>query len=130
MPTGERIAIFNGERCTIIGRGPDFIDALFPGGTGRPDRIARLLQEGERPPEGATYGYAMTVHKAQGSQFDFVAVVTARADQFVSRPSIYTAASRALKRLIIIGDETELIACAEKAPKRRRTLLSLIDGEE
>lgn len=125
-PDGGRYAIFNGERCTIVKRSGDYFDGLFPDGAGQPGRIVRFLHDGEKPPEGTAYGYALTVHKAQGSQFDHVVLVTARPDRFVSRASIYTSASRARLELTIIGDESELGACADCEEKMRRTLLSLI----
>ena len=124
----ETVAIFNGERCTVVERRADTFDALFPGGRGRPERVVRFLHNGDRPPEGTAYGYAMTTHKAQGSQFDHVILVTDRPGLFVSRASVYTAASRARKQLTIVGDEQELAECADRQDKPRRTYLSLITG--
>ena len=125
---GDKVAVFNGERCTIVKRGKDFFDGLFPGGRGRPQRVVRFLHEGGKPPEGTAYGYCLTVHKGQGSQFDHVILVTARPTWFAgpNRASVYTAASRARKQLTIVGDENELADCAEREEKPRRTYLSLI----
>jgi ATP-dependent exoDNAse (exonuclease V) alpha subunit len=53
-----------------------------------------------------------------------VILVTARPDRFVSRASVYTAASRARARLTIIGSDSELAACARRGEKPRRTLLA------
>lgn len=126
-PDGKKgVDIFNGERCTVIKRRGDFFDGLFPGASARPKRVVRFLHDGEKPPEGTAYGYALTVHRAQGSQFDHVILVTARPDRFVSRASVYTATSRARKELTIVGDEEELAACARRDEKRRRTFLSTI----
>ena len=50
--------------------------------------------------------YAMTVHKSQGSQFDVVAFLLPSADSRVlTRELLYTAATRARKRLILVGTE-------------------------
>jgi ATP-dependent exoDNAse (exonuclease V) alpha subunit len=119
-----RVAIFNGERCEIIRVEGDIIDALFPGSRTTAERRARFLANGDRPPEGTAFGYAMTAHKAQGSQFKFVVLVTARPDRFVSKASIYTAASRARERLFIVGDEGEFVDSVGRLKPPRRTLLS------
>jgi exodeoxyribonuclease V alpha subunit len=48
--------------------------------------------------------YAMTVHKAQGSEFDAVAVIMPAEDiPILSREILYTAVSRARKSVIIVG---------------------------
>jgi len=119
----DHFPIFNGERCEIIRADADTIDALFPATLTVPERRARFLANGDRPPEGTAFGYAMTAHKAQGSQFQVVILITARPDRFVSWASLYTAASRARERLFIVGDEAEFVASVGREPPRRRTLL-------
>jgi exodeoxyribonuclease V alpha subunit len=48
--------------------------------------------------------YAMTVHKSQGSQFDTVAVVLPDpASPILTRELLYTAVTRARRRLILAG---------------------------
>ena len=48
--------------------------------------------------------YAMTVHKAQGSEFDSVAVIMPNQDlPILSREILYTAVSRARRAVAIIG---------------------------
>lgn len=53
------------------------------------------------------YGYVMTTHKAQGSQFDDVALCLEQRPQKVSEESyqrwLYTAVTRAAERLTVIG---------------------------
>ena len=50
--------------------------------------------------------YAMTVHKAQGSQFRTAAVVLPDPDsRILTRELLYTAATRAQDRLIVCGTE-------------------------
>lgn len=55
--------------------------------------------EGEVPLELA---YALTVHKAQGSQFDTVIVVVPERSLLLSREMLYTALTRQKKRLILL----------------------------
>ncbi len=124
-PDGREITIMNGERCEVVAVGRDFIDLRFPASRVEDERIARVLHEGVAMPEGFAFGYAMSVHKAQGSQFQHVIVVTAAADRFVQRPSLYTAISRARQSLTIVGDEDEFWSAAIKDAPRRVTLLSM-----
>jgi exodeoxyribonuclease V alpha subunit len=50
--------------------------------------------------------YAMTVHKAQGSEFDSVAIVLPVKDiSMLTRDVLYTAVSRARRSVLIIGSE-------------------------
>jgi ATP-dependent exoDNAse (exonuclease V) alpha subunit len=120
---GLTVDIFNGERCEIVRRESDFFDARFPGSKVRAERIVRFLSDGPNPPEGTAYGYAMSVHRCQGSQFQHVILVTARPDRFVWWASLYTAVTRTRKHLTIVGDESDLADWAGKAAPPRRTLL-------
>lgn len=56
-------------------------------------------------------GYAMTVHKAQGSEFDSVAIILPeRPVAVLTRELLYTAVSRSRTSAVIVGDETVLNA--------------------
>lgn len=50
------------------------------------------------------YGYAMTCHKAQGSQADRVMVIEERLPNTDMRRWLYTAVTRAAKELIVVGN--------------------------
>ena len=53
--------------------------------------------------------YAMTIHKAQGSQFDTVAVLLPGPDSRVlTRELLYTAVSRGQNRVILAGTEAAI----------------------
>ena len=121
----KTVSIFNGERCHVTDCCDDACTVLFPGDktSGRDARIVSFVHNGS-PPEGWAYGYAMSVHKAQGSQFDHVLLVTMKG-RHGSRKSVYTAASRARRFLTIIGDGTELAASARRPDVSRRTFLAL-----
>ncbi len=63
--------------------------------------------------------YAMTVHKSQGSQFGTAAVLLpAASSQVLTRELLYTAVTRARKRLILAGTE-ETIRAAVARPVAR-----------
>jgi exodeoxyribonuclease V alpha subunit len=85
-------------------------------------------------PEDFEFGYAMTVHKAQGSQFRVVIAPLARAYKnvgIIQTSAVYTQLSRARERLVLIGDARRLFDAAGLGEKPRRTLLErlLWNGE-
>ena len=56
-----------------------------------------------------TYGYAMTVHKSQGSEYkDIVILLPSGTSSFFSRKILYTAVTRAKNDVLIIGSSVEL----------------------
>jgi exodeoxyribonuclease V alpha subunit len=63
--------------------------------------------------------YAMTIHKSQGSQFDAAAVILPDPDsRILTRELLYTAATRARRRLILAGSE-EAVRAAVGRPVAR-----------
>lgn len=68
--------------------------------------------------------YALTIHKAQGSQWKRV-VVCLKGSAALDRSLIYTALTRASKQVIIVGSRRDLEAAikAPKAADRRRVAL-------
>ena len=63
----------------------------------------------------------MTVHKSQGSEYRAV-ILTAwnGSPYFLSRSILYTAITRALELLIIVGREETVAVMVENAKKNRR----------
>ena|GEM_PF-1000912 len=74
------------------------------------DRIYELLKDivyeiKGRYKEGDSYispGYAVTVHKAQGSDFDYVIFILPRISSFITKELVYTALTRAKKKLYLL----------------------------
>ncbi len=63
--------------------------------------------------------YAMTVHKAQGSEFDAVdLVLPAKPHPLLSREWLYTAVSRARRRLVVEGSREVIAAALERQVER------------
>lgn len=59
--------------------------------------------------------YAMTVHKAQGSQFDTAAVVLPDpSSRILTRELLYTAVTRAQRTLVLAGSEAAIRAAIER----------------
>tara|TARA_R110001583_G_scaffold66746_3_gene191485 strand:+ start:7137 stop:9422 length:2286 start_codon:yes stop_codon:yes gene_type:complete len=61
------------------------------------------------------HAYAITVHKAQGSQFERV-IVPIRKSRVLDRTFLYTAITRAKQQVILLGDEAAARAAVEAPP--------------
>jgi ATP-dependent exoDNAse (exonuclease V) alpha subunit len=123
--------ILNGERCTVTHSGRDFVDVEFPRTSeGIIRRVRLLLNPGLDAtgclPDGTDFGYALSTHKAQGSQFEHVIVVAEPGyDKYgiVQRSNIYTAVSRAVDHVTIVGPLDDFISAVDADDIPRRTLL-------
>jgi len=61
----------------------------------------------------------MTVHKAQGSEFDHVAVVLPEADvPILTRELLYTAVTRARRSVVVVGERDLLVRAVERTMLR------------
>ena len=73
-----------------------------------------------------THAYAITVHKSQGSQFKRV-VVPIRDSRMLDQALIYTAVTRGMEQVVLVGDEKaalRAIQAAALASRRYTTLPS------
>lgn len=61
-------------------------------------------------------GYAITVHKAQGSQWPRI-IVPLTGHRLLDRTLIYTAVTRAQKQVLIVGDAAAAKSAVESAPR-------------
>jgi len=74
--------------------------------------------------DGLTSVHAMTVHKAQGSQFDGVSVVLPpTGSPLLTRELLYTAVSRAKSSVLLLGDDDAIVQAVEN-PARRMSRLA------
>ena len=69
-------------------------------------------------------GYAITVHKAQGSQWPRVIVVLT-GHRMLDRTLIYTAVTRAQGQVLIVGDEVAAKAAVESPPRAQARQVGL-----
>lgn len=68
--------------------------------------------------------YCLTVHKSQGSEYDTILLPIAKGmDGMLSRNLLYTAISRAKKRVILYGDPQALDVAVQKNLPQRKSLL-------
>ena len=75
--------------------------------------------------EELTLSYAVSVHKAQGSEYDMLILVLLPSHSIMlNRELFYTAVTRAKKRILLISDEyTVSRAVSNASPSERKTLL-------
>jgi exodeoxyribonuclease V alpha subunit len=68
--------------------------------------------------------HALTVHKSQGSEYEHVVVVLPeRASRILTKELLYTAVTRASKRVTVVGSRA-VIEAAIRRPIRRATGLA------
>jgi len=75
--------------------------------------------------------YALTIHKAQGSEFPCAIVVVHKAHAFMHHRNLfYTGVTRAKETAVVIGDRWGITNCARKRHlDERKTFLSLLLAE-
>jgi exodeoxyribonuclease V alpha subunit len=69
-------------------------------------------------------GYAITVHKAQGSQWPRV-IVPVTGHRLLDRTMVYTAVTRAQKQVLLVGDETAARAAVVGLPRAQSRQVAL-----
>jgi exodeoxyribonuclease V alpha subunit len=89
----------------------------------------RIKTTGEKS-QNIDLAYALTIHKVQGSEFPCVIVVCHKLHNFMHhRGLLYTAATRAKKSLVILGDRWGVSACAKLVKtEKRKTLLPVFNA--
>jgi exodeoxyribonuclease V alpha subunit len=70
--------------------------------------------------------YAITLHKAQGSQYHTAVVIVENNEWLVDNSWIYTAVTRATDKLVILGREKTLVEAISRpaSSEKRQTYLS------
>lgn len=115
--------LYNGDNGLILGESDSNRSrAWFTNGSNSLRHFARnQLPEHE-------LCYAMTVHKAQGSEFDEVAIVLPNtAHRLLSREWLYTACSRARSKLTLFGSEDVLRAALTQTAVRWSGLKTMLE---
>ncbi|MHB1582976.1 MAG: exodeoxyribonuclease V subunit alpha [Acidimicrobiales bacterium] len=112
------LRLFNGDTGVIVGRDSAGVVAAFEQGTVSPSQLSAVDTV-----------YAMTVHKAQGSEFDSVAVVLPRpTSRILTRELLYTAVTRARHRLLLAGTGESVRAAVTRPIARASGLTERLWG--
>ena len=106
------LGVFNGDTGVVVDSGGGRLRAVFERRGGllsvRPTRLASVESL-----------YAMTIHKAQGSQFGSVVVVLPEStSRVLTRELLYTAVSRAQTSLTLVASEASIRAAVERPVAR------------
>ena len=100
--------LFNGDTGVVVADGDRVVAAFERGITVSPNRLGAVET-----------AYAMTIHKAQGSQFRIAAVLLPEPGaRILTRELLYTAVTRAQEKLILAGSE-EAVRAAINRPIAR-----------
>ena len=131
--TGDRVIILqndweqevcNGDVGTYYHKTADGM--LLYGVSCNRGRIAAWGGEKANPLSRLRLAYVITIHKSQGSEWDTVVLPISKGFScMLHRNLLYTAISRARKRVVIVGDPDALAtALRREAPPRRSMLLT------
>ncbi|MBL0224340.1 MAG: exodeoxyribonuclease V subunit alpha [Geobacteraceae bacterium] len=127
MITGNAydLGLFNGDTgvlsVTTVG---DVAEAFFTD----PDSGMRRISSLRLPPHETAF--ALTVHKTQGSEFDAVLLILPDLiSEVISRELLYTAVTRARKRVEIWGDEDVFCKAVERRIERSSGLRDRLRSE-
>jgi exodeoxyribonuclease V alpha subunit len=113
--------LYNGDTGVVLQQGDDLVAAFRRGGA--PVLLPLVRLSDVRPM------HAMTVHRAQGSQFDEVTVLLPLArSPLATRQTFYTAITRAAQRVRLIGSAESVLACVDRPAARATGLRDRLDG--
>ncbi|EMG0663293.1 exodeoxyribonuclease V subunit alpha [Salmonella enterica] len=115
------LGLFNGDIGIALDRGQG-LRVWFA----MPDGAIKSVQPSRLPEHDTTW--AMTVHKSQGSEFDHAALILpSQRSPVVTRELVYTAVTRARRRLSLYADERILAGAIVTRTERSSGLATLFD---
>jgi exodeoxyribonuclease V alpha subunit len=113
--------LFNGDAGVVVQQDDDLVAAFRRGAT---SVVFPLVRLGDVRPL-----HVMTVHRAQGSQFDEVTVLLPPATSpLATRQTFYTAITRASRLVRVIGSEEAVRACVRQPAARATGLRDRLTG--
>jgi exodeoxyribonuclease V alpha subunit len=93
------LGLYNGDTGVVVAAGAERLTAVF-------ERRGEILEFSPARLSAVETVHVMTVHKSQGSQFDTVAALLPDPDSpILTRELLYTAITRARRRLLLVGSE-------------------------
>jgi exodeoxyribonuclease V alpha subunit len=110
--TDKRVGIYNGDTGVVIADGGRGVSVAF-------DKHGEIVTLHPSQLADAMPAAAMTIHRSQGSQFDVVTVVLPPSESaLLTRELLYTATTRARKRVRIVGKADWLRAAVDRRVAR------------
>jgi exodeoxyribonuclease V alpha subunit len=106
------LGLYNGDTGVVVAAGAERLAAVF-------ERRGQVLEFSPARLSAVETVHVMTIHKSQGSQFDTVATLLPDPDSpILTRELLYTAITRARRRLLLAGTE-EAVRVAVTRPVAR-----------
>ena len=119
-----RTGLSNGDTGVVVRNAGGPPRVWFPELRGE-DGGPRLVSPARLPPHESFF--ALTVHRAQGSEYDEVAVVLGPAESRVTtRELLYTALTRARSRVVVHGSGESVAAAVERVTERSSGLFDAL----
>jgi exodeoxyribonuclease V alpha subunit len=118
------LQVFNGEVGVIVAIDSDSVDVQLDGR----DAVTYTLEQANA----LQHSFALTVHRAQGSEFPWVIVVAHSTHSYMlTRQLLYTALTRGKVGVVLVGDRKgiEHALTAKKPAKRSTALVERLRGE-
>jgi exodeoxyribonuclease V alpha subunit len=118
------LRLYNGDTGVVVAAGPGRVVAAF-------ERAGEVVEVSPTRLASVDTVYAMTVHKAQGSQFHTVAVLLPGPDSpILTRELLYTAVTRAQQKLFVAGTEEAIRTAVARPIARASGLRRALWGAE
>jgi exodeoxyribonuclease V alpha subunit len=106
------LGLYNGDTGVVVAAGADRVAAVF-------ERRGQILEFSPARLSAVETVHVMTVHKSQGSQFDTVAALLPDPESpILTRELLYTAVTRARRRLLLAGTEDAVRAAVTRPVAR------------
>ena len=87
----------------------------------------RILEMNKTNYSDHEYGYAISIHKSQGSEKPIVIIPVSSVHSFtLNRNLIYTGMTRAIQKLILVGDKRAMFFAIKKLSQKLR-ITGLVD---
>jgi exodeoxyribonuclease V alpha subunit len=121
LSNDSKRGLFNGDQGVVLpvkrGEGNTHLEAIFPRGQSFVGFPLPSIQDG------LAHAYAMTVHKAQGSEFKAIALVMPpAAHPSLTREVLYTALTRAKEEVLLLGSPETIEGSSARCVSRRSGL--------
>ena len=110
------LGVYNGDIGKVLNLAPEHIRVQIEG-------LENIVSIPTREvPQLAKLAYACTVHKVQGQEYQVVvlAFIKSHGHNLLQRNLLYTALTRARKKVIVVGQESAIIAAIENESIRHR----------
>jgi exodeoxyribonuclease V alpha subunit len=116
------VSLFNGDVGILWESQDGRLEGCFPAADGTRRVPLNRLPAHE-------VAWAMTIHKSQGSEFDHVVIVLPDRDEAgrLTRELLYTAGTRARKKVTIIGDVEVMVEASNRRERRSTGLPRMLE---